>query len=330
MSATFPIDELLPQIRQALQQHTRLILEAPPGAGKTTRLPPALLGEAWLGTHRVVMLEPRRIAARSAAMFMASGLGEEVGERVGYRIRFESRVSARTRIEVVTEGILTRLIQDDPGLEGIGALLFDEFHERHLSADLGLALALDVQNQLRPDLRIVVMSATLDGERLAQQLDAPRLSSAGRSYPVRVIHPARQGNEPEEAQLKRTVELALRENAGDVLVFLPGLREIQRAEVLLSTLADSGEAELLTLHGELPVEQQASVMRAGEQGRRIVLATNVAESSVTLPGVRAVVDSGLAREPALGTGASPRTDAGGTFRFATGVGRLGQYRAAIR
>jgi ATP-dependent helicase HrpB len=297
MSATFPIDELLPQIRQTLQQHTRLILEAPPGAGKTTRLPPALLGEAWLDTQRIVMLEPRRIAARSAAMFMASGLGEEVGERVGYRIRFESRVSARTRIEVVTEGILTRLIQDDPGLDGIGALLFDEFHERHLSADLGLALALDVQNQLRPDLRILVMSATLDGERLAQQLDAPRLSSAGRSYPVRVIHPARQGNEPEEAQLKRTVELALRENAGDVLVFLPGLREIQRAESLLSTLADSGEAELLTLHGELPVEQQASVMRAGEHGRRIVLATNVAESSVTLPGVRAVVDTGLAREP---------------------------------
>ena len=204
MSATFPIDELLPQIRQTLQQHTRLILEAPPGAGKTTRLPPALLGEAWLDTQRIVMLEPRRIAARSAAMFMASGLGEEVGQRVGYRIRFESRVSAGTRIEVVTEGILTRLIQDDPGLDGIGALLFDEFHERHLSADLGLALALDVQNQLRPDLRIVVMSATLDGERLAQQLDAPRLSSAGRSYPVRVIHPARQGNEPEEAQLKRT------------------------------------------------------------------------------------------------------------------------------
>ncbi len=297
MSAPFPIDELLPQIRHSLRQHTRLVLEAPPGAGKTTRLPPALLGEDWLGAQRVVMLEPRRIAARSAALFMAAEMGEEAGERVGYRIRFESRVSARTRIEVVTEGILTRMIQDDPSLEGVGALLFDEFHERHLSADLGLALALDVQSALRPDLRIVVMSATLDGERLAQQLNAPRLSSAGRSFPVRIAHPPRQGNEPEDAQLKRTVALALRENSGDLLVFLPGLREIQRAQGLLSQLAADAGADLLALHGELPVDQQAAVMRGAVHGRRIVLATNVAESSVTLPGVRAVVDSGLAREP---------------------------------
>lgn len=297
MSPRFPIDELLPQVCQTLQQHTRLVLEAPPGAGKTTRLPPALLGQSWLGTQRVIMLEPRRIAARSAALFMASAMAEPVGERVGYRIRFESRVSERTRIEVVTEGILTRLIQDDPGLDGVGAVLFDEFHERHLSADLALALALDVQAQLRPDLRIVVMSATLDGDRLAQQLDAPRLSSEGRSYPVRVVHPPRLGNETEEVQLRRAVDLALRENAGDVLVFLPGLREIQRSETLLGPVAENAAADLVTLHGELPVEQQQAVLQPDDHRRRVVLATNVAESSVTLPGVRAVIDSGLAREP---------------------------------
>ena len=178
----FPIAELLPGLLESLSAHPRLVLEAPPGAGKTTQVPLALLDAPWRGDGRILMLEPRRVAARAAAGFMAKQLGEQPGDTVGYRIRFESKVGPRTRIEVVTEGILTRMIQDDPTLEGVAAILFDEFHERHLAGDLGLALALDVQSQLRDDLRLVVMSATLDGEKLARFLDAPRLTSAGRSY----------------------------------------------------------------------------------------------------------------------------------------------------
>ncbi|PJJ97436.1 ATP-dependent helicase HrpB [Lysobacteraceae bacterium NML91-0213] len=295
---TFPIDSLLPAIGATLATQTRLVLEAPPGAGKTTRVPMALLDAPWLAGRRIVMLEPRRVAARSAAQFMAAQLGEDVGGTVGYRIRFDNRVSARTRIEVVTEGILTRMLQDDPLLDGVGALLFDEFHERHLSADLGLALALDVQSQLREDLRIVVMSATLDGERLARFLDAPRLSSEGRNHAVEVAHlPARREESP-EVQVRRAVELALARHPGDVLVFLPGQREITRVAAGLATCTLPAGTEVLALHGELPVEQQARVLRpAPDGGRRVVLATNVAESSVTLPGVRVVIDSGLAREP---------------------------------
>jgi len=294
----FPITPLLPAIRDSLAAQPRLVLEAPPGAGKTTQVPLALLAAPWLEGRKIVMLEPRRVAARSAAGFMARQLGEEVGGTVGYRIRFENKVSARTRIEVVTEGILTRMIQDDPLLEGIGALLFDEFHERHLSADLGLTLALDVQAQLREDLRIVVMSATLDGERLARFLDAPRLSSEGRSFPVEVSHfPARR-DESLEAQARRAVEQALAGYPGDVLVFLPGQREIARVDTALDAASLPADVEVQALHGELPVEQQSRVLQPAPDGRRrVVLATNVAESSVTLPGVRVVIDSGLAREP---------------------------------
>ena len=294
----FPIAPLLPAIGTSLAAHPRLVLEAPPGAGKTTQVPLALLDASWLAGRRIVMLEPRRVAARSAAMFMAGQLGEEVGQTVGYRIRFENRVSARTRIEVVTEGILTRMIQDDPELEGIGALLFDEFHERHLAADLGLALALDVQAGLREDLRIVVMSATLDGQRLAAFLDAPRLSSEGRGHPVAVSHfPARR-EESLQAQARRAAEEALARHPGDVLVFLPGQREIARVQAALEAAALPADTEVLALHGELPVEQQSRVLQPAPDGRRrVVLATNVAESSVTLPGVRVVIDSGLAREP---------------------------------
>lgn len=294
----FPISPLLPQIRDSLLQHPRLVLEAPPGAGKTTQVPLALLDAPWREGRRIVMLEPRRVAARSAATFMARQLGEEVGETVGYRIRFENRTSARTRIEVVTEGILTRMIQDDPLLEDVAAILFDEFHERHLAGDLGLALALDVQSQLREDLRIVVMSATLDGERLARFLDAPRLSSEGRSFPVEITHfPARR-DEGLEPQARRAVEQALAQHPGDVLVFLPGQREIARVQAALEGVLDPA-VQVLPLHGELPLEQQTRVLQPDAQGhRRVVLATNVAESSVTLPGVRVVVDAGLAREPA--------------------------------
>ncbi|SFN29829.1 ATP-dependent helicase HrpB [Dokdonella immobilis] len=295
----FPIDEVLPELRTLLAANTRLVLEAPPGAGKTTQVPPALLDEAWLEGRRILMLEPRRIAARAAAEFMAAARGEAVGATVGYRIRHESKISPATRIEVITEGILTRLLQDDPELPGVGAILFDEFHERHLHGDLGAALALDVQANLRPELRLVIMSATLDGERIARWFEAPRLSSAGRSYPVRIGHPpARQGEAwPERgwiAHLRRAVEQALAESDGDVLVFLPGRREIERAREALAGIA----AEAIALHGELALAEQHAALAAAAPGtRRVVLATNVAESSLTLPGIRAVVDLGLAREP---------------------------------
>jgi ATP-dependent helicase HrpB len=298
----FPITGLLPEILSALDAQTRLVLEAPPGAGKTTQVPLALLAANWRGDGKILVLEPRRVAARAAAGFMAAQLGEAIGETVGYRIRFEKKISASTRVEVLTEGILTRLIQDDPTLDGVAAIIFDEFHERHLSGDLGLALALDVQAQLRPDLRLLVMSATLDGERLARFLEAPRLSSAGRSYPVEISHfPARRGEAP-VFQLRRCVEQAVASHPGDVLVFLPGQREIADAEKSLASVGElhgaSGEIRIIALHGELPLERQSEALSPDPEGRRrVVLATNVAESSVTLPGVRVVIDAGLAREP---------------------------------
>ncbi|MEO8777360.1 MAG: ATP-dependent helicase HrpB [Rhodanobacter sp.] len=320
----FPIHPLLPQIVASLQAQSRLVLEAPPGAGKTTQVPLALLDAPWLAGQKIVMLEPRRIAARAAAQFMAQQLGESVGQTVGYRIRFESRVSAATRIEVVTEGILTRLIQADPELTGIGAIIFDEFHERHLAGDLGAALALDVQAALRPELRLLLMSATLDGARVAAWLDAPRITSPGRSFPVRIEHPPARAQESVEQQVARVARHALAETDGDVLVFLPGRREIARVQRILDTtlpspasagapsqpqgdslkvaeksgIKSAPEIEILPLHGELSLAEQQFALAPAEPGiRRIVLATNVAESSITLPGVRAVIDSGLAREP---------------------------------
>ena len=295
-SIQFPIGAVLPELQQQLSTVTRLVLEAPPGAGKTTQVPLALLDAGWLGGKKILMLEPRRIAARAAAEFMAAQLGENVGATVGYRIRFEAKISAATRIEVLTEGILTRMLQGDPELPSVGAILFDEFHERHLHGDFGAALALDVQASLRPDLRLVIMSATLDGERVARWLDAPRLSSAGRSFPIRVEYPPARAQEEWPFYLRRVAESALSETAGDVLVFLPGRREIERASAVLG--ANAG-AEIVALHGELSLaEQRAALAPASTGMRRIVLATNVAESSVTLPGIRAVIDTGLAREPA--------------------------------
>ncbi|MEP6485405.1 MAG: ATP-dependent helicase HrpB [Rudaea sp.] len=297
MTPPFPIEEVLPQITASLAAHSRLILEAPPGAGKTTQIPLALLDSDWLGAKKILVLEPRRIAARAAAEFMSRQRGEAVGETIGYRIRFESKVSARTRIEVVTEGILTRLIQNDPELTGIGAILFDEFHERHLQGDLGAALALDVQSSLRADMRLVIMSATLDGERIARWFDAPRITSAGRSFPVRVAHPPARANEDWPIHLRRAVDLALHETEGDILVFLPGRREIEQARTALGSIST---IDALPLHGELSLtEQHAALAPSASHKRRVVLATNVAESSVTLPGIRAVIDLGQAREPRL-------------------------------
>ncbi|TAN04628.1 MAG: ATP-dependent helicase HrpB [Rhodanobacteraceae bacterium] len=312
----FPVAPLLPRIRASLAVHPRLVLEAPPGTGKTTQVPPALLDEAWLAGRKIVLLEPRRIAARAAAEFMAAQRGEAVGQTIGYRIRFETRVSDATRIEVVTEGILTRMLQDDPELPGIGAIVFDEFHERHLAGDFGATLALDVQASLRPDLRIVVMSATLEGSRVAKWLDAPVLESEGRAFPVRIEYPPALRGDNELAQLHRTVQAALEQTDGDVLVFLPGRREIAQARHILVDLAEYGHAqarscatsagaglpatvvEILPLHGELSLaEQRAALMAAEPDTRRVILATNVAESSITVPGVRAVIDTGLAREP---------------------------------
>jgi ATP-dependent helicase HrpB len=295
-----PIAQALPALMAALEHQTRVVLEAPPGAGKTTSVPLALLDCAWLAGKKVLLLEPRRIAARSAALFMAAKLGEPIAGRVGYRIRFENQVSPHTRIEVITEGILTRLLQADPGLEHVGCVIFDEFHERHLHSDLALALCLDAQTVLRPELRILVMSATLDGERLAEFMGGVRVSSAGKAYPVelRYLPPPRE--EPLEHSVARGVRAALSASGGDVLVFLPGRREIERTAAALHDL--DANVVLHPLHGELSVDAQAAAIRPAAAGfRHVVLATNVAESSLTLPGVRVVVDSGLAREPKFDT-----------------------------
>ncbi|MDY6983850.1 MAG: ATP-dependent helicase HrpB, partial [Pseudomonadota bacterium] len=311
-SSAFPIAEVLPALTQALATQTRLVLEAPPGAGKTTQVPLALLDEPWCIGKKVLMLEPRRVAARAAASFMAKQLNESVGATVGYRIRFENKVSAATRVEVVTEGILTRMIQDDPTLDGVGAILFDEFHERHLAGDLGLALALDVQSGLREDLRLVVMSATLDGDRLARFLDAERITSAGRSYPVTTQHFPAKRDEALQFHVKRCIEHALERHPGDLLVFLPGQREIRQVEGALGgSMSRAGDVtagalgstafqtlDVIALYGDMPIEKQSAALAPSSDGRRrVILATNLAESSVTLPGVRVVIDSGLAREP---------------------------------
>ncbi len=297
-----PIDEVLPELRAALRQG-HAVLSAPPGSGKTTRVPLALLDEPWLAGQRILMLEPRRPAARMSAARMAHLLGEPVGGSVGYQVRFERRIGAHTRIQVLTEGILTRRIQGDPALEGVGLLIFDEFHERNLQADLGLALALDAASALRPDLRILVMSATLDTGAVAKLLgDAPLVKGMGRAHPVDVVYADRNPGPDSVMAMIAGVKTALSEREGDLLAFLPGAGEISRVRKRLQErLAD--EIEVLPLHGSLPVTEQDRALRPGRgHRRRLVLATDIAETSVTIEGVTTVLDSGLTRKPRFDAG----------------------------
>jgi ATP-dependent helicase HrpB len=292
-----PIDAALPNLKAALRDHNAAILVAPPGAGKTTRVPLVLTEENWAKEQRILVLEPRRLAARAAAERMARTLGQEVGDAVGIRIRYDHKISRRTRVEIVTEGVFSRLIIDDPMLAGIAAILFDEFHERSLDADLGLALARDVQQGLRPDLRLLVMSATLDGARVAALLGgAPVIESAGRAFPVETRYVGRD-TRPIEPQVADTIMGATRAERGSLLVFLPGAAEIRRTLGLLEGRLDPS-TDLVTLYGALTGEEQDRAIAPAPPGRRkIVLATSIAETSITIEGVRVVVDSGLARVP---------------------------------
>ncbi|MBX7119491.1 MAG: ATP-dependent helicase HrpB, partial [Gemmatimonadaceae bacterium] len=297
-AAPLPIDDVLPAVCRALASARAAVLVAPPGAGKTTRVPLALLDEPWSGGGRVLVLEPRRIAARAAAAQMARLLGEEPGGTVGYRVRHESRVGPRTRVEVVTEGILTRMVQDDPALDGVAAVCFDEFHERHLTADLGLALVLESRAVLREDLRVLVMSATLEAAPVAALLGgAPVVASEGRSFPVTTVWRPPRPDTPVALAVAHAVREAWAGTEGDVLVFLPGIAEIDRARRALAEVAALPDAEVLLLHGGLTLAEQDQVLRRRGTRRRVVLSTAIAESSVTLEDVRVVVDAGLARVP---------------------------------
>ena len=295
MTPRLPIDDAIPELLQALRTHGRAVLQAPPGAGKTTRVPLEML-KAGQCDGRIVILEPRRLAARAAAERMAETLGEPVGQTVGYRVRGDTKVSKATRIEVVTEGILTRMLQSEPDLPGVGAVIFDEFHERSLNADLGLALCLEVSGALRDDLILLVMSATLDAEPVGQLMEAPLVTSEGRSYPVET----RWLDRPLGAQVRRLDELidlivqAERETKGGMLVFLPGEGEIRRAEAALTRRLPS-DCTVFPLFGALPFSAQRAAIAPAKTGRKVVLATSIAETSLTIPDIRVVVDMGQAR-----------------------------------
>lgn len=309
MKSGLPIDEALPELTRALASNQSVVLQAPPGAGKSTVVPLVLLDEPWMAGKRLLMLEPRRLAARAVAHRMAQTLRQGVGATVGYRMRMDTRVSRDTRIEVVTEGVLTRMLQTDPSLEGVAAVIFDEYHERSLQADLGLALALDARANLTPDLKLLVMSATLDGEGVARLLDdAPIVTSQGRTFPVESRYVGRgspllpptsfvpgQVEYPEDV-VSRTIIRALREEPGDVLVFLPGAREIRRVQSLLQASGLESSVRVFPLYGELSGDDQDSALQPSSPGsRKVVLATNIAETSLTIQGVRIIVDSGLVR-----------------------------------
>ena len=294
-----PIDAVLDELTRTLEGHTSAVLVAPPGAGKTTRVPLVLLDTAWAENRKIIVLEPRRIAARASAERMAHTLSERVGETVGYRVRFGSKVSRATRIEVVTEGIFSRQILDDPELSDVAAVLFDEFHERSLDADLGLALARDVQTGLREDLRILVMSATLDGARVARLIgEAPVIESRGRAFAVETRYLGRKPDAPLERQMADAIATALRADPGSVLAFLPGAAEIRRTETFLAERIHDAAIEIVPLFGALDASVQDRAIAPAAKGRRkVVLATSIAETSLTIEGVRIVVDSGLSRLP---------------------------------
>jgi len=305
---SLPIDKLLPQLVTTLNKSQGVVVQAPPGAGKTTRVPLALLESDWLGSKKIIMLEPRRIAARAAARFMAACLGERVGETVGYRVRLDNKTTSKTRIEVVTEGILARLLQDDPSLENYGVVIFDEFHERNLNSDLGLALCIDSQHGLREDLKIIVMSATLDGAAVSKLLlDAPIITSEGRSYPVVIRHHALNNNFARErraflAQVTQHIINVLHEEHGSVLVFLPGASEIRQVTTTLKERLQSAQLAnnilIAPLFGQLTAaEQDAAIQPATVGKRKIVLSSAIAETSLTIEGIRIVIDSGLIRIP---------------------------------
>ncbi|WFP63204.1 ATP-dependent helicase HrpB [Mesorhizobium sp. WSM4904] len=293
-----PVTAVLPALGQTLAGRNSAVLVAPPGAGKTTLVPLALLDAPWLGAGRIVLLEPRRLAARAAAHRMAELLGEEPGGTVGYAMRMENRTSARTKILVVTEGVLSRMILDDPELPGVSAVIFDEFHERSLDGDFGLALALDVQGALRPDLRLLVMSATLDGARVARLLSgAPVIESEGRAFPVDIRYDERPAGTAVEDAMAKAVRFALGTEQGSVLAFLPGQREIERtSERLEGNVA--ADTDIVPLYGQLDNRMQDAAIKPAPPGRRkVVLATSIAETSITIDGVRVVIDSGLSRLP---------------------------------
>jgi ATP-dependent helicase HrpB len=318
MRSGLPIDEALPRLRAALTDGRNAVLVAPPGAGKSTVVPLVLLDEPWARGQKIVLLEPRRLAARAVAARMASSLGERPGDTVGYRMRLETRVSAETRLEVVTEGVFTRMLQSDPALGGVAAVIFDEFHERSLNADVGLAFALDAQRNIAPDLRVLAMSATLDGAAVARLLGgAPVVEHDARVHPVETHYvgkslpalpgPRAPGDEPPDAVVARVVRRVLADSTGDLLVFLPGAAEIRRVQTRLGEADLGADIDVRPLFGELrPAEQDAALEPAPAGRRKVVLATNIAETSLTIDGVRAVVDSGLERRSVFdpGTGMS--------------------------
>ncbi|MBL8271251.1 ATP-dependent helicase HrpB, partial [Steroidobacter sp.] len=334
-----PIELALPDLRRALIDHRNVVLQAPPGAGKSTGVPLALLDQPWRGDARIVMLEPRRLAARAVATRMAYTLGEAVGRTVGYRTRLETKVSKDTRIEVVTEGILTRWLQRDATLEGVALVIFDEFHERSLNADLGLALCLDAQETVREDLRLLVMSATLDGAAVAKLLgDAPIVTAKGRAFPVTThyrerldVRSSRPQYEDMAQILARTIARAIEVEDGDVLAFLPGQGEIRRAQRFLEETSLPAGTRVFPLFGELAAQEQDAAIQPSRSGeRKIVLATNIAETSLTIEGVRIVVDSGQERrsrfDPVTGMG---RLELGSISRASSDQrrGRAGRVQA---